>query len=255
MRTQLVVTDLTLMHEDRICVAGYMEGGACVRPVCDRNHLRKSWLVTGTGQIVRPFTLISLDFLRNEPQPPHAEDWVIRPQEPSVVGLLSSDEQMQLLTRLADPSVASIFGAKIHSGPGYYVRAGEGSRSLGTVKPMYPPTVTYRLYDGKWDYRISFVDQAGDEYRLSVVDMAFRYRLDELSVRARKTPHEAELCLDERLAASQVWLRVGLARGWQKFPDRCYLQITGVYTFPDYLDGRCWVDLALRPEELARRQR
>jgi hypothetical protein len=28
-----------------------------------------------------------------------------------------------------------------------------------------------------------------------------------------------------------VFLRVGLARGWDRHPDRCYLQITGVYGF------------------------
>jgi hypothetical protein len=37
-----------------------------------------------------------------------------------------------------------------------------------------------------------------------------------------------------------------LARGftgnWRKFPDRCYLQITGIYTFPDYLKGSTFVD-------------
>ena len=35
-----------------------------------------------------------------------------------------------------------------------------------------------------------------------------------------------------------------LARGWQKFPERCYLQITGVYTFPDYLEGKIFTDFA-----------
>jgi hypothetical protein len=29
---------------------------------------------------------------------------------------------------------------------------------------------------------------------------------------------------------------------WQKFPERCYLQITGIYTFPDYLKGRTFID-------------
>lgn len=46
------------------------------------------------------------------------------------------------------------------------------------------------------------------------------------------------------LGASDVYLRIGLARGWDKLPDRCYLQITGIYTFPDYLGGREFVDFA-----------
>ena len=39
-----------------------------------------------------------------------------------------------------------------------------------------------------------------------------------------------------------TFLRIGLARHWGKFPDRCYLQITGIYSFPDYLDGRTFAD-------------
>jgi len=35
-----------------------------------------------------------------------------------------------------------------------------------------------------------------------------------------------------------------LARGWERYPDRCYVQITGVYSFPDYLSGRCFADFA-----------
>jgi hypothetical protein len=43
-----------------------------------------------------------------------------------------------------------------------------------------------------------------------------------------------------------VYLRIGLARHWhpdhEQPKNRCYLQITGVYTFPDYLGGRCFAD-------------
>jgi hypothetical protein len=39
-----------------------------------------------------------------------------------------------------------------------------------------------------------------------------------------------------------VYLRIGLARGWEKYPDRCYLQVTGIYSFPDYLGGKTLCD-------------
>jgi hypothetical protein len=35
----------------------------------------------------------------------------------------------------------------------------------------------------------------------------------------------------ERLKEQTVYLRVGLARGWDRQPDRCYLQVTGVYGY------------------------
>lgn len=33
------------------------------------------------------------------------------------------------------------------------------------------------------------------------------------------------------IGRGSIYLRIGLARGWVKHPDRCYLQITGVYGF------------------------
>ena len=33
------------------------------------------------------------------------------------------------------------------------------------------------------------------------------------------------------LQRQTVYLRIGLARGWDRHPDRCYLQITVVYGF------------------------
>ena len=46
------------------------------------------------------------------------------------------------------------------------------------------------------------------------------------------------------LKSRKVYLRLGLARGWHKYPDRCYIQITGVYTFPDYLEGHTFAAYA-----------
>jgi hypothetical protein len=57
------------------------------------------------------------------------------------------------------------------------------------------------------------------------------------------------------LQGRQVFLRVGLTRGWAKHPDRHYLQLTGVYSFPDYLQGRCFADLAPPDDHLAEEPR
>ena len=51
-------------------------------------------------------------------------------------------------------------------------------------------------------------------------------------------------------AAEEVFLRLGLTRPWEEHPDRCQLQVNGVYTFPDYLDGRCFADFIEQPREV-----
>jgi hypothetical protein len=38
---------------------------------------------------------------------------------------------------------------------------------------------------------------------------------------------------------AEVWLRVGVTRPYEGW---CWLQVTGIYTFPDYLNGKCFAD-------------
>jgi hypothetical protein len=45
-------------------------------------------------------------------------------------------------------------------------------------------------------------------------------------------------------AADHLHLRIGLTRPWGERGDRCFLQVNGIYSFPDYLDGRSFADFA-----------
>ena len=55
-------------------------------------------------------------------------------------------------------------------------------------------------------------------------------------------PTEIADQMTQLLQSRKVYLRVGLSRGWKKFPDRCYLQINAIYTSPDYLEGKTFFD-------------
>ena len=83
-----------------------------------------------------------------------------------------------------------------------------------------------------------------------VTDLAWRYYCDRRRDEGT-SPQAIARALATALRSRQVYLRIGLARGWDKFPDRCYLQITGVYTFPDYLEGRTFADLAPQAKPLS----
>jgi len=142
-----------------------------------------------------------------------------------------------------DGAVGNIFGTEIHTGPGWYVRSGEGTRSLGTVAPQSVERVGFAVKgDGIYDYRLAFTDRAGYRYTLAVTDLAFRHYLAFLHTHEGQNPDECAAALTLVLQANRTYLRIGLARHWDRYPDRCYLQITSVYTFPDYLGGRCFAD-------------
>lgn len=239
----MVITDLTRMKGDRVCIAGVTDDGKTIRPKFAHSTITEEWLFDRAGKVViQPFARVRLELMEQDPHPPHTEDWFVRPDVKISEGLLGLVERQDLLRRILDPNVAAIFGAEIYHENGYFMRGGEGNCSLGTVRVSWLEDVSHRCYDDKWDYRISFTDCAGNAYRLGVTDLAFRYYIDHLREVKGVECDQIGISLARQLQGSTVYLRIGLARGWEKYPDRCYLQINGVYSFPDYLEERCFAD-------------
>jgi hypothetical protein len=240
--TLLAITDLTRMQHGNVCIAGYTPERRCVRPVFRKGGIAEAWLFDAHGVVaVRPFAAIDVAIAAHIPQPPHTEDHIIDPVY-RVAGRLSMPQQQELLAAVVDPAVAAIFGAPIQTDAGWYVEAGQGTRSLGTVQPRAVEQVIYQQHDDRWEYTLVFIDQAGAHYRLGVVDLALRNSFDCLRSTHGVAPEEVARRCHAAIGTAQVFLRIGLSRGWVKHPDRCYLQITGVHTFPDYLKGKCFAD-------------
>jgi hypothetical protein len=237
-RRQMIVTDITRMDGDRICVGGYLDDGTAVRPVAGRIGPNEQWLRSARDGRVAPFAVLELQVNKAPKRltAPHTEDRTIPLKGHRVPSFLSEEEQQALLERTASPTVRSVFGTEIHADPtgqwGRYVRSGEGSRSLGTIRADRVEAVRYHHYPdrGRWDYRLRFRDGSQEEFQLAVVDLAFRARLDALRDSGLSADHAATEIL-AALRQQDVYLRIGLARGWDRHPDRCYLQLTGVYGF------------------------
>lgn len=251
MERSMIVTDLTRMQRPAVCVAGFFaDDGASVRPVMPHEsgkRITERFIWKGHQLVVIPFTEVRVDFRGQVSDPPHTEDWEIEPQcRPELVRLLPAEERRDLLEDHLDASVAEIFGAPIQEDQ--YICKGEGQRSLGTILAKQISQVRYGFRgcedeDEKWDYRIRFTDGAGQQFDLAVTDLTFRTACDYLSTGKEWAPGRVSEWLTRFLGQHDVYLRIGLARGWEKHPDRCYLQITGVYSFPDYLGGKTLPDL------------
>ncbi len=243
MKASVVITDLTQMRGTRVCLAGYLADGTCVRPEPQDGELTQDWLYSDRRLVVRPFAVVELDLQYAISKPPHTEDWVIDEGYRNDGAVLDLEQQIDELEGIEDPSVAVIFGAPIQTGPGWYIPAGQGNRSLGTISPQRVWEVhLVQRESGRWDYRLAFTDRSGHRYSLAVTDLAFRRFLDYRTAHDGLSVEEASEHLTRVLQQSRVFLRIGLARPWEQFPDRCYLQITGVYSFPDYLSGRSFAD-------------
>jgi len=242
MKVTLIITDVTRMHGDYVCVAGLTEGGECIRPVFSYGQIPEKWLYEDGWNIIHPFSWVEFEALRKRPDPPHSED-VLVTEKKQKVDISTDMERMRFLQDFASPNVESIFDAEIQHSIGSFVREGEGKRSLGTIQVKNVHDFFYGYRYGSWDYRITFTDRQNQEYSLKVTDLSLRYYCDHLRDENGMSPDKISATLKKKLASSRVFLRIGLARPtWDKYPHCCFLQITGVYTFPDYLDGRCFAD-------------
>jgi hypothetical protein len=233
------------MQGGRVCISGYDEAGSSIRPVLPHPGIAEQSLKVNGKAIAFPFATIEIDLLKPRPQPPHTEDRLYQPGSVKFVRELSEEQRRQILFKTSFDNVAAIFEQPIQRKPGYYVSDGQGPRSIGTIQPhsifeaIYTPGE--KGEGDAWDYRLVFYDKANERYKLKITDLAWHYYCDSLRSEDNDPPHiasEVTTLLKSRI----VFLRIGLARGWKEFPDRCYLQVTGIHTFPDYLMGKTFAD-------------
>lgn len=242
--TIVTITDVTRMHNQRVCIAGYTEEGICIRPIFRYGGIYENWLYHNNQVIIRPFQPIELVLLEHIPHPPHTEDWIMDNNHRIAQNFLPESQQQNLLNNTLSQDVNEIFGVKPHyvEHEGCFLIQGEGHHSLGTIRPYRITGLTYQQQENSWDYRISFQDKSRCTYRLKIVDLTMRYYLDYIRTTLHREAGLTAAGILEQLQQRTTYLRIGLARGWEKYPDRCYLQVTGIYTFPDLYEGNCFAD-------------
>ena len=241
MKTNIVITDLTRMYRGMVCIAGYDAKHRCIRPTLPPPGISEKALFFEEQPIIFPFAVVEFYLLEQTPEPPHTEDQQFDPKSPRF--LREVINRQQVLDWSLFENITEIFEQPINTDFGYYVMDCQGVRSLGTIRPVSIVKVIYEKdMGGAWDYRLHFTDGNGDFYRLKITDLTWQYYCQ--SKRGPDlTPAQVSEGLTDILHSSEVYLRIGLARRWKKFPDRCYLQLNGIYTFPDYLDGKIFAEL------------
>lgn len=241
MRTQIAITDLTRMQGGRVCVAGYDRYGKCYRPILPPPGISESSLFDNNNKpIIYPFAVVEYGFLFPNPQPPHTEDFGYDTN--SVKYIADVKNRNSLLNMSLYKNVEEIFEQPIHDDWGFYVMDKCGSRSIGTIIPKKIVKINYEKdEESKWDYRLFFYDRKDRFFRLKITDLTWHYFCDSLR-EENKEPIQIAQQLTQLLQKRTVYLRIGLARGWNEYPDRCYLQVNAIHTFPDYLEGKTFVD-------------
>lgn len=230
------ITDLTRMSPPRVCIAGYDEDNICVRPVLRYEQIVEDDLNTATG-LITPFAEVEYDLTPAPGAAPHVEDQVYAPQSVKWVRALSEHERYNLLRATALPRVEEAFGAPLVNIGGYFVRMGSGLRSLVAIHLRHAPTVQLLEQSGHTKWRLTFRDSANHEYNLPITDLTWHYFAAVQRQYGGNDCKALEGRLNRLLVQSDHFLRLGLTREFPSGSHQCWLQVNGIYTFPDYLDG------------------
>ena len=216
--------------------------GFCVRPVT-RWGVRRHDLFQSGRPVVVPGRKVEFNLSDAAIRPPHVEDESLYPRSIVDKGACSDAEWESVLRESCSPSAADMFDGKLQEGR--YVLPGEETQSLGTVGGVLVEYVKVEDRHGRRRYRMSFRDAVGGRYAgMPVNDLTFRASMQR-SIDVLGDEIEAEeAVLEALLDADRTYLRIGLARPRQleQYPQACWTQVTGVYTFPDYLEGKTFAD-------------
>lgn len=233
----MTVTDTFRVADNRVGVAGIPLDGTPVRVRVGVDGPDGDWFMNAKGGSLAPFQVIQLQLGDAAPdmRPPFTEVRMAARTGHRVLGMKPYEEIMAFLETSCVASVQEMFGAQVHVGPSggkdWYVSAGEGERSLGTIKVAEALSVTTRRNDEDGvDMRLAFRDASGETYKLTFADLLTQ---GYLALRTGDGYTPQQLARGLRMALQRqrsLHLRIALAEPPVSEPDRCHLQISGIIT-------------------------
>jgi hypothetical protein len=226
----VVITDLTKMRENRVCVAGLNRKCECVRPVLPYAPITTDHLERDGKALFSPRHVLEFSFSGRKSNPPHTEDCIFDPCETRLIKVLTNEQMKRVLAKSCFGCVDEIFGESLVGGK--YLKPGSGQRSIGTVRAKI-------MEIDLTSQRMSFVDESGQYYpHRKITDLAFHvFASDCLESREQSDKDAAENLLKKFQESKDMFVRVGLTRPWvnpASGVEGCWLQVTGIYSFPDY---------------------
>lgn len=229
-RKTLVITDVTTMRGDKVCIAGYDDSLTCIRPVLSLGQLTKRHLFKDGELIIFPSAKIEFNFGSGISQPPHVEDIIF--EEASIKNMVrvSVGELRELLTRTTTQNVAELFSYIDDR----CVPPGSLGPSIGTIVPADIPILSCNYYKDPPRPKMRFVDQGGSvKNNVPITDLAFRSLFDFYLEKYNGDCEKAVKLLNNKLAGRDIYLRLGLSRSFRGY---CWLQVNGIHTFPYLYD-------------------
>lgn len=253
MEREILITDLTAMHEDRVCIAGIDRDWNTIRPAFARSNPTRSHLQRDSQVLIRPRAVVAMQLEPlADPAAPHVEDhlWTGL-HRMRIVDMLDDDRWLQALQGLVERCPRPLFGGglkRLGKDRNRVTRPGDATYSLATVQCSGDITFRFNLKAGNqtgFRYALRFSDSRGEVYEnIPVTDLALRAWADARFNQGANPQAVSDELTAELNAAHSVCLRVGLGR---EYKGKLWLQVNGIYSFPDWLGGRCFADFDAAP--------
>lgn len=245
MKKTIVITDLTIMAGDRVCIVGIDQDSRCIRPVLPPPGVLRQNLYVDDKLAIRPRARVRFNFRKHRIEPPHIEDLDFDPKSVVYKGLCSEHEWEQVLSASSFCSVQDIYDGCLQANR--WVEPGANTRSVGTVSRIRLTGVYLYERSGERRYRLYFTDQTGCWYNdVTISDLVFRAFCDNELNRNVSPESVSQRITGVLKSVDRLYLRLGLARPWApgdgRYGPRCWMQVIGIHTFPDYLEGRTFTD-------------
>lgn len=229
-RKTLIITDVTAMSGDYVCIAGYDDSLTCIRPVLSREQVTKKYLFRENKLIIFPGAKVAFNLGAQISQPPHVEDIIFDEASIEVMGRVTVREWKEVLTQTATQNVGELF-THIED---RCVSPGSPGPSIGTLVPAEIPTLNCDYYKDPPRPKMRFVDQGATvKNNVPITDLAFRSLFDFYLAKYKGDCEKTVKLLNNKLADYDIYLRIGLSRS---FRGCCWLQVNGIHTFPDLYD-------------------
>ncbi len=223
---EIVITDLTrFKNPEKVCIAGVSNDGLVLRPMpyllnseCRRLN-------------VHPGGVLESTFSAPKGESPHVEDASYG--ELRFKGPCSSDDFRKALEATRYRSMSEGFGVEVFDEQKCVPFSNPPVRSLITIK--IDPRVLTIEQDGYSPnkFKAHFSDGIGTQMRfMSITDRGFSDYANA---------HASELGIAAQInhfiwSQDELYLRLGLSRRYETGGrDGFWIQINGIYTFPDYL--------------------
>ncbi len=245
-RKTLIITDVTAMSGDNVCIAGYDDSLICIRPVLSRGQIRKRHLFKDGDLIIFPGAKVAFNFSSPISQPPHVEDIIFEEASIESIGRVSDRGWKELLKQTAQKKFTDLF-ALIED---RYVPPRSSGPSIGTLEPAGIPALYCSYYKDTTRPRMRILDHDGTaKDNVPITDLAFRGLFNFVMGKYKGDCEKTVKLLNKKLSDSIVYLRLGLTRPFSDAPGKyagwCCLQVNGIHTFPDFYerDYAKWIRL------------